>query len=502
MATTPWHVVVVMAVVVGVVAAVTGALLALVVMRRLRQVTSPSSWAAEGVLDTTGLPGMPSASTSAPGASPATTGSATALDKVVSATSAAPVSSATVVPAAVRQPVRIIYGDVDQPMISITRWTPRLGVRYEPVRITSGLESGLRLFLENAANLASSGSHLGQNAYMLQFSRNTLEALDGGRYTLMPSRAIAVDEFGKIREHARLVPTTAMDVAQMATGAWQVLATVTLQRYIMEIEQRLSRLEAGVEEIRSWLEGNEFASLSGSIRYIREARKWLSATELSSVEVTAFIGELETIDRDANRSMELMRSQLEALLGTLRARKFSGFTRASWVEALSDQIMKYELWSRAYLTAIALKGICAQLRGTLLLGREVALVRIESIRSDLAEQRRLQLDFLRLVRVQIRALSGTWGRAATKAAYQSTLRSVLKRGSSSLRVQVRELRSAVDSTTTILEGPLPAGEHLALVIEVGDRGQVRKVARLLESAPHPPRSASVGSTAAAPAAGM
>lgn len=484
MATTPWHVVVVMAVVVGVVAAVTGALLALVVMRRLRQVTSPSSWAAEGVLDTTGLPGMPSASTSAPGASPATTGSATALDKVVSATSAAPVSSATVVPAAVRQPVRIIYGDVDQPMISITRWTPRLGVRYEPVRITSGLESGLRLFLENAANLASSGSHLGQNAYMLQFSRNTLEALDGGRYTLMPSRAIAVDEFGKIREHARLVPTTAMDVAQMATGAWQVLATVTLQRYIMEIEQRLSRLEAGVEEIRSWLEGNEFASLSGSIRYIREARKWLSATELSSVEVTAFIGELE------------------ALLGTLRARKFSGFTRASWVEALSDQIMKYELWSRAYLTAIALKGICAQLRGTLLLGREVALVRIESIRSDLAEQRRLQLDFLRLVRVQIRALSGTWGRAATKAAYQSTLRSVLKRGSSSLRVQVRELRSAVDSTTTILEGPLPAGEHLALVIEVGDRGQVRKVARLLESAPHPPRSASVGSTAAAPAAGM
>jgi hypothetical protein len=208
-----------MAVVVGVVAAVTGALLALVVMRRLRQVTSPSSWAAEGVLDTTGLPGMPSASTSAPGASPATTGSATALDKVVSATSAAPVSSATVVPAAVRQPVRIIYGDVDQPMISITRWTPRLGVRYEPVRITSGLESGLRLFLENAANLASSGSHLGQNAYMLQFSRNTLEALDGGRYTLMPSRAIAVDEFGKIREHARLVPTTAMDVARLLESA-------------------------------------------------------------------------------------------------------------------------------------------------------------------------------------------------------------------------------------------------------------------------------------------
>jgi hypothetical protein len=278
-----------------------------------------------------------------------------------------------------------------------------------------------------------------------------------------------------------VVPLSGFSTVQAVGAVWQLLATVTLQRFIADINNRLTRLEAGVAEIKSWFEGEQLALLTGNIRYLRNIQQWITTATPSSVEATVLGGQLEAIDREANRSMEFMRRQLEGVLGAIAAREVASRGLAENSRAVSELITRYERWSRALLAAAAIKGLCAQLRCALLYGRELALIRIEGLRTDLHDQERLHREFHRVVLRRIRTLRSRWSRASTILEQQELLRRLLKETSSSIRKQALGLHEAIETTAQNLKISVLESERVALVVDRDDQGGIRKIGRLVES---------------------
>lgn len=73
-------------------------------------------------------------------------------------------------------------------------------------------------------------------------------------------RAMAVDSSGKIVAHGTLVSAAALNPAAAALAVWQVMAMVTAQHYLHDIQQRLARIETGISDIKQWLEAHDTTS--------------------------------------------------------------------------------------------------------------------------------------------------------------------------------------------------------------------------------------------------
>jgi hypothetical protein len=381
-----------------------------------------------------------------------------------------------------RAPERIFFGEVDRPIAEVSRWDPTQRVDMKEVPLSAELEAGLRPILEHAAHLAMSGARWATDSYLLRFSPGATEGLATGWLSLMRSpdggiRAIAVDEYGQIVEHAKLIPTSGFSPVVGISVIWQVLATITLQKFISTIDSRLTRIEAGIAEIRTWLEAEQFAVLAGNVRYLREARSWLTSAD---ADANILGSQLESIDRDANRSMDLMRRQMESALDSIICQKFDGRGLHENARAANNQITQYGRWSRAFLAATAIKGMCAQIRCTLPLDLAVALRRIESMRQDLDGFERHTLKFRRSVERRIPTLRSPWSSKVTDLTYQNELTFALKELSASLRDQSAELRKVVDTTEANLQAFMKHRGQVALVVDRDRDGRIRKVAQLLE----------------------
>jgi hypothetical protein len=350
------------------------------------------------------------------------------------------------------------------------------------VPLSAELETGLRSLLEHAAHLAMCGAHRATDSYLLRFSPGATEGLATGWLSLMRSpdggiRAIAVDEYGQIVEHAKLIPTSGISPVVGISAIWQVLATITLQKFIATIDSRLTRIEAGIAEIRTWLEAEQFAVLAGNVRYLRDARNWITSAD---IDATVLGCQLESIDRDANRSMDLMRRQIESALNSIICQKFDGRGLHENAQAVKIQVAQYGRWSNAFLAATAVKGMCVQIRCTLPLDHAVALRRIESMRQDLDGFERHTTEFRRMVEQRIPTLRGFLSFDSTDLTYQNELTLMLKEVSASLRDQSAELRKVVDTTEANLQAFMTDRGQVALVVDRDRNGRIRKVAQLSE----------------------
>src|SRR5262249_26556605 len=145
----------------------------------------------------------------------------------------------------------------------------------------------------------------------------------------------------KIIGNGTLIATSAVNPAAAGLAAWQILAIVTAQHYLAEINDRLAGLERAVEAIKDWLDNDRRAKLLGNLAWLRGLASNLQDQNVTDEQVSAYVHQLEAIDRECLQIMEAARLQMDSQEKAFRELQLGGF-RESNFEPAKKVIQEHE----------------------------------------------------------------------------------------------------------------------------------------------------------------
>ncbi|HVZ32665.1 MAG TPA: hypothetical protein VG963_09580, partial [Polyangiaceae bacterium] len=243
----------------------------------------------------------------------------------------------------------------------------------------------------------------------MRFDPEVARKLADGTLTMMQAvngglRATAIDASGRIAGHAVLsAPSHALTGALVV---WQVLAVVTAQKFLADINVRLAGMERGISELKSWLEDEQCGKLDGSLRYMRTMAESLRQRDLTDADLGLFGEQLETIDREARSFMAMRERQLARVEEALPNIKLTGIGFEENSAAASRLVQEFHQACEPWWLAARVRGIGCQLRAPLPLSRQISRLRVRELREEMREQNSKRARFMELANSRLPELRG------------------------------------------------------------------------------------------------
>lgn len=163
--------------------------------------------------------------------------------------------------------------------------------------------------------------------YKITFSPKVAKGLSDGSYSLMQSekglKAIAVDNAGKIVEQGKLSIDRVAGAVSAVGAVWQVMAILTAQKFLSDINSRLAGIEDSLKGLETWLDTQEQGRFLGSYKYLSE----VAATSASSPNATDFLiikGQAERIYHESLQSIESNKLRMDSTNAELLRNNFEG----------------------------------------------------------------------------------------------------------------------------------------------------------------------------------
>jgi hypothetical protein len=207
---------------------------------------------------------------------------------------------------------KIRFGAPDDPLAELAPYDQRAEAKREPMSLTPAMRTYLSAFVQFVPALAASAAQATTQAYTLSFKPGVLEqasglmkASDGGW------RATAVSKSGRIVGQGRLDQISNVRVLSSAVAVWQVMAVITAQVHLAELNERLAQIERGIDDIKAWLEADKIATLLNAQRYVLEIREAFATRSLTERDIVAFEQQLERLWVDCGQVETALRLLLD-----------------------------------------------------------------------------------------------------------------------------------------------------------------------------------------------
>src|SRR5439155_1734836 len=84
---------------------------------------------------------------------------------------------------------------------------------------------------------------------------------------------------------------------------WQVMAIVTQQKFLADIDRRLAAIERGVAAVQEWLEDDRKGKVIGNLNYLRQIAAVLMDHRLTMVDTLTYNQQIEQIERECDQIM-------------------------------------------------------------------------------------------------------------------------------------------------------------------------------------------------------
>lgn len=272
-------------------------------------------------------------------------------------------------------------------------------------------------------------------AHLANGSWKFMEASGGG------FRLNRVDAAGTVRGQGAMIPAQA--AAGAALAVWQVLAIVTAQKFLADIDRKLASIEGGVKDLRATLEEDRRGTLLGNLGYLRQIAAALAQNVIAEEDAQTFIGQIEHIERECQ--------QIEAASATTMIRHAGEFKTMQLtatnhfkedVARVHRNIGDFTVAAQTRLLALRVRGVACQLRAALPVNGQTTLLRAREVSRALVEAQDAQAAYVTQLRLRRSDLRGKW-----------TFDSTDHREQERLRRRQEELSGAFsDATEPLIEG--------------------------------------------------
>ncbi len=397
------------------------------------------------------------------------------------------------------EPNKLILGKVDDPWGEIVRYQKTEIDSYEEIHLDKKSLIGLSGLFQQAPNLAQSGAQMVLNTYTLSFKPEIAKGIADGSLKMMESldggfRAIAVNAKGKeiIQGAGSLHLTEGLKLTAGLMAVWQVLAIVTAQAFLMDINKQLVNINKELEGIKNFLEHQQYATLIGNFKYIQTIRDVLSGQNFENQEFGVFLNQLEHIERECTQIMVALELQMNTVYADFEKQPLRAYISAQEnLTASKKLITNHEQQARNYLIAASVRGLAAQTRCAIPSNRNLALTRLSTLQNELSAWNENQHKFYQLVRERVPELTD-WSDSKFYSRVSAWLPSLTDRfnGRPKKQIQLKDKmqtsqdsinqmgellkKSVLDTTNNVRNQLQENSQPLSLLVELNENGQIFK----------------------------
>lgn len=352
---------------------------------------------------------------------------------------------------------RIIAGDPSDPALEVCRLekTAKLG---KPLNIDKGLLAALSPMLQHAPGLLLNTAVAASDLFVVKYSPNLMQGLSNGTYspvfTADGGRLSNVSGEEGFVGHGEFFKLDGMNAAALGVAAWQVMAMITAQHFMAEINKRLAALEDNVREIRKILEQEMWSKLNANFSYLTQIANTVSERVYSSHEATVFLNQVENIDRECSALQNAFESQVDKCYEQFQNHVVSGVGLEKNAEELVKIGQQFSVNRAGALVAMRVRGAALQVRLAMPLAPDVAIKRFHGLSNDLQKHRRIADGFSEVVKAKVHDLKGFWSLELTDVSYKKWV--------------THELEKFIDATSQIyneLQTGMTACEELAQSVD-------------------------------------
>ena len=404
------------------------------------------------------------------------------------AQSAAPSMESTAGQAAGDAPPKTIEWEMGGTKLwEVTRLVPTPTMVREEMPLDPRLREGLQALFKGAPELVSATptGDSQTNQYLLRFSSQVSQGIIDGTLKMMSLMkgglyTKVVDTRNRILQHATLDAFSAAGSA--ATAVWQVMAFVTSQKFLADINQRLDTIEKSIAGMKQWLEADRVGQLQGNLTYLKHLSQALCRCDLTEDDAAAFCTQVENIERECCQVMATVDMPLECCVGNIEQQPLPGDGLKERSRAAQELVDTFKRNSQVYLLAAYVRGAVIQLRTSLPVSKQVAQLSLEELSTEFRRQSDRQQKFISTVECRIPELKGTWTWASTDEEHQNRLRASLNDTQCCLDQASSTVAEAVQTLEQQLNELLAArNKPLELVATLNGAGQLVQLERLVQA---------------------
>ncbi len=330
---------------------------------------------------------------------------------------------------------RIVFGAADRPLLDIFDQQFLDQRKCEDLPLTPKIQAGLQNLLPRLPVMGTAVAIAASQTYVLQFAPEVAKGLANGTLTMMRSgmveggiRASAVDANRTIVGNASLAGASGINVAAASIVAWQLLAFVTAQRYLVDINSRLDAIEKEVCSLIELMENERLGKLLGNLRILQSRAKDLFEDDMSEAQALVYTTELRDIDRECTQIKLALLRQFESETRTFANQSFDGglFSVEDAGVKARQGITSAENTVRQCLLATYIRVVVHQCLCAIPIGRHSVNREICRIHEEHGQFRDPIEEFWSMVEKRVPQLKSTLTRTSTDAKHRQQLKEHIK----------------------------------------------------------------------------
>ena len=209
----------------------------------------------------------------------------------------------------------LILGELENPLVEITPMDFSVG-NPMPIEVDSALKTALQPLLQHSSEILRLGKEMSTKSLRVVFSpavtrglsTGSLELVQTSRGLLPVARSVST---GRFVQTGKAVTQGGVRLANVAAMTWQIAAIATAQHYLGEINERLAKIERGIDDIRSWLKEEKKAALRAAVHLLRQYHDAIARGQLHAAETAAIYNKFEDIEVTCLAIGEHARTELQ-----------------------------------------------------------------------------------------------------------------------------------------------------------------------------------------------
>ncbi len=389
-------------------------------------------------------------------------------------------------PTPVPVPTSLILGEENDPWGEITPYQEgSIADTFEPLPLSDDLLQSLSGLFQFAPHLGVSGSVtlLKTKGFRLRINAGVSTAFVNGlvaspRFTT----AMRYGFSGGFNAGALPLKLVGIGLKLTPLGIWQLVndASSLFNGGGGGIDQQLDTINQNILDVKQILQDQELGRLRGNYNYLNSMRTSLQQQTISDSDVEIFRQQLENIERESQQAIAQYRAvaqQKREVFEKLPHKKFIYIGEGVEKVEFEKQINEYYQNSDFYRLALMVRSLSAEIRCAIPSSRQLALSRLEEVRTQLSDWYDEQHSFNNLSESRLPELNGFMADEQNRKAISQKVkdqaeaaRQVFSRTYVLYSDTIQKVRAQVQNN-----GASP----LVLVAELDDQGQIIKISKLL-----------------------
>lgn len=284
---------------------------------------------------------------------------------------------------------------------------------------------------------------------------------------------VARGAHGQFTEHARVLIVGGLNPVTAAAAVWQVMAIVTAQKFLADIDAKLERIDAHLRRIDDWLQNGRQGQVVGAAQYFGETARHFDRISRHEGERELRMRNLEHWDTELRQIMAALIGDLASADAEIRQLTVvPGGNLPDQVRSVQALAARVQRIGAVYGGAAGVRLLGAQLRRSFPLEPEVSHARLVELEEQVASFRKaFDATANRLVSLPAKMKGHMFRKEATVDRFRADAREAAL---SLLREGRRPVREVHDGSRGLIERSelfLP-NRGLRLAVEVRDGAMV------------------------------